>query len=169
MTPTQSTARVFKTPNGLSLVELLVTISILMIVISSIFLLIHPDEQQAKSRDNKRMTDITTLDRALSEYVLDHGAYPDAVNTLRTSTTLPQGQTGPLQNVSSGWIVADFSKYLSALPTDPINNVTYFYSYSHTNSGYELNATVEFYTTDAQNDGGNSATMYEIGNDLTIL
>ena len=75
MTSTQSTARVFKTPNGLSLVELLVTISILMIVISSIFLLIHPDEQQAKSRDNKRMTDITTLDRAVSEYVLDHGNY----------------------------------------------------------------------------------------------
>lgn len=169
MMQTQSTVRAFKTPKGLSLVELLVTISILMIVISAIFLLIHPDEQQAKSRDNKRMSDLTTLDRAVSEYVMDNGAYPDAVNTLRTSAILPQGQTGPLQQVSSGWIVADFSKYLSNLPTDPVNNATYFYSYKHTNSGYELNAKVEFYTTDAQNDGGNSATLYEIGNDLTIL
>lgn len=42
-------------------------------------------------------------------------------------------------------------------------------TYVHTNNSYELNVVLEYYLEKSQEDGGNDAAVYEIGNDLTLL
>jgi hypothetical protein len=78
----------------------------------------------------------------------------------------------------TGWVPVNFSAISSGapmgnLPDDPINNATYFYAYaaSTTGSTYEIDANMESskYASggagDIENtDGGNSATVYEVGN-----
>ena len=164
----------FQTLNqeGVTFVELTVAIAILIIITTSILFTVNPAFLKSKSRDEKRLSDLQTLDRVIAEYQIDNGVYPDLVDTTRTSTSLPSGALGPLQNISgNGWIIADMSIYDTTLPIDPINNATYFYSYRHTTSGYELNAVLETLSKYSLNtsDGGNDDTVYEIGNDLSIL
>lgn len=158
-----------KESKGFTLVELAIVISISAILLIT-FLLTNSVENIAKARDNKRLGDLILLDQAINSYLLDKNSYPDDVNILRTSTSLPQGQTGPFENVSTGWIkAAGLENYMSRLPTDPLNNSTYYYSYKHTVTGYELDVYLEFYTDKSQGDGGNNDTLYETGNDLTII
>lgn len=154
---------------GFTLVELAIVISIAIILLIT-FLITNSVENVAKARDNKRLGDIALLDQAINSYLLDKNSYPDDVNVLRTSISLPQGQSGPLENVSAGWIKATgLESYMPRLPTDPLNNSTYYYSYKHTASAYELDARLEFYTDKSQGDSGNDDTVYETGNDLTII
>lgn len=154
---------------GFTLIELLIVIAVTMLIFTTILLITRPEEQKAKARDNRRLADITTLDRAILEYRIDNDVYPDLVNTLRTSTSLPVGNTGPYELITDGWLDADLSYYTSKLPIDPVNNGTYYYAYQHTTTNYELNARLEYYTGYMEEDGGNSASWYEIGTDLTIL
>lgn len=153
---------------GLTLVEVLVVITIIVITTSTGVLILRPQERQAEARDNVRLSDVATLERAINEFVLDNGSYPDTTMTLRESIVLPTGNTS-LDNSASGWIDADLSTYTSRLPIDPINDSTYKYSYYHTLSAYEINAVLETFDTEAANDGGDDADVYEVGNDLTLL
>ncbi|PIR88532.1 MAG: hypothetical protein COU09_01635 [Candidatus Harrisonbacteria bacterium CG10_big_fil_rev_8_21_14_0_10_44_23] len=79
----------------------------------------------------------------------------------------------------TGWIPVDFSSIssgapLSNLPVDPTNDTTNFYSYAcdNTNKTFELNADMESlrYAQGGEDsvedsDGGNSATIYEVGSE----
>jgi hypothetical protein len=108
------------------------------------------------------------LDRAITEYKVDEGSYPDTVDTLRTSTVLPAGSTA-LTNVRTGWIAQNLSAYASRLPIDPINDATYFYSYYHDADTYELNARLEYNFDLMTSDGGNDPNLYEVGNNLGLI
>ncbi len=154
---------------GFTLVELAIVISIAIILLIT-FLVTNSAENISKSRDDRRLGDIVLLDQAINSYLLDKNSYPDDLNVLRTSISLPSGQSGPLENVSTGWIKATgLGSYMSRLPTDPLNNSTYLYSYKHTTNAYELDARLEFYTDKSQGDSGNDESLYETGNDLTII
>jgi len=159
-----------KTPRqkGVTIPELMVAITIMTVMITSIMIILKPDEKKAKARDNRRISDITLLDRVINEYLLDYSDYPDLFDVLRDSTSLP-GTGISLDNSSAGWIDEDLSEYTSHLPIDPINDSTYRYFYYHDDSGYELNAVMEFLTGEAANDGGNDATRLEMGNNLTLI
>lgn len=163
--------KTLKDSRGVTIIELAVVSIILAVLITAILLIVNPVEIQAKGRDEKRLTDLSVLDRAINEYNLDNSTYPDLVDTTRKSTVLPVGNSGPLQNPADGWIDVNMSLYLTRLPTDPTNDETYYYSYRHTTFTYELNVVLEHYSEFAVNtyDGGNNASVYEIGNDLTIL
>jgi type II secretory pathway pseudopilin PulG len=154
---------------GFTIVELLVVISIIMILITTTILLINPAEQYKKARDEKRLSDLTVLDRLINEYKIDNERYPDLENVLRVSTTLPPGNSGPHSSTQQGWITGNFSGYSATLPIDPLNNSDFYYSYMHTGFAYELNARLEYFTKLAEDDGGNNPSIYEIGDDLTIL
>jgi len=79
----------------------------------------------------------------------------------------------------SGWIPVNFTAIsagspISALPADPVNNATYYYAYrpDATNGTFEMNADMESTkfanggSADVEStDGGNSATLYEVGTD----
>lgn len=153
---------------GLTMLELIISLAIIMILVTASIIVINPVEKKEKARDNKRLSDISTLDRAINEYLLDNGNYPDAVDTLRESNSLPVGSSA-LYNAVGGWIAADISKYTSKMPVDPLNDATYHYSYYHTVSAYELDTPMEYLTDEPQNDGGDDPVVYELGNDLTLI
>ncbi len=153
---------------GVTITELLIAITLIAILATSSMLLLDPGEKRAKARDNRRLNDISTLDRAVNEYLIDYGDYPDLFMILRDSTTLPGGGIS-LDNSSAGWIDADLSAYTSHLPIDPVNDVTYRYYYYREVTGYELNAVMEILADEAANDGGDDPARYEIGNDLTLI
>jgi type II secretory pathway pseudopilin PulG len=153
---------------GYTLVEL-VTITALILVLFSV-LLVNFDVfgNKKKARDVKRLSDMALLDRVISEYQVDNKVYPDMEGVLRISTVLPGGSSR-LENTTSGWIDENLANYTSKLPVDPVNDGTYFYSYIHDNSGYELNARLEAETGQMQNDGGNDPALYETGSNLLLI
>lgn len=155
--------------NGVSIVEIGIVVFILSLIILSSILIINPAEQRQRAKDEKRLSDISTLDRAINEFNIDNESYPDQSDVLRVSYLLPLGNEGPLENSSTGWIQQDLSTYLQKLPTDPVNDSQFFYSYQRDSNGYEINARLEYYLDMAQNDGGNDLNVYEVGNDLTTI
>ena len=154
---------------GVTLVELVLVATIAILL--SVFILGHfnPTFQNAKARDNKRLTDAEHFDRAINEYMLNNGAYPGATGSLRTSTILPAGNSGPLENPQQGWIDADLSANITKLPLDPLNNSSYFYSYIHSDNSYEINIRLEVLTEYSTDDGGDDNGVYEICNNLSII
>ena len=153
---------------GLTLVELVVVLSISLIIFGSVSLVIDPLSLKQKGRDNKRLSDISTLDRAVNEFMLDNKKYPDTSGVLRKSTILPVNADA-LVTSNFGWIQADLSPYISKLPIDPENNETFFYSYIHDDTSYEINAQMEIFTEKMTTDGGNDNARYEVGNNLLLI
>lgn len=164
-------AMVSKTPNnsGYSLISVLVAFAIFLFLIGAVSLVVSPSEIRQRARDEKRLSDMATLENIINEYKIDNGRYPDDANMLRESTALPSGNIGPLFSVTDGWIDENFSAYVNRLPIDPDNNASYHYYYQHNGYTYELNARLEYYADYAENDGGNNPLLYELGDDLTIL
>jgi type II secretory pathway pseudopilin PulG len=156
-------------PKGFTVLEILITITVVMIVLGASIVLFNPAIRFAKARDEKRLSDISLLERVINEYRIDNGFYPDEADALRVSTSLPPDNIGPLQSTTSGWIKEDLSEYNAKLPTDPTNDATYFYSYQHNGYAYEINANFEQLIEFAQNDGGDDPAVYEVGDDLTII
>ena len=79
----------------------------------------------------------------------------------------------------TGWLPVRFASAtalnLTALPIDPRNsnydaNPSYYYTYAcRTDLNFELNANLEVMTDAETNDGGDVATLYEVGPDKNIL
>lgn len=157
--------------SGFTLVELGVGIAILLIISSFAVLTLRPAEMYASGRDKKRLSDISLLERMITEYYIDNEVYPGVENVIYLSTALPSGNTGPLQNPATGWIGpgVDFSTYNVKLPTDPENSATYRYSYTFYETTFELNAVLEASPEVMSGDGGDDSSVYEVGNDLTLL
>lgn len=94
---------------GFTLVELLVVIAIIGILATLLLLQLGVARQRA--RDAKRIADINQVRTALELYFDDNGSYPIAANYAALSVLAP--------------------KYLTLLPTDPLNTTTYHYNYAH--------------------------------------
>ena len=154
---------------GITIVEILVVVFIITLLFTSFFLYTDPVGMKAKARDNKRISDLTTLERIITEYRIDNSRYPDEENVFRVSTILPVAESIELSSAQAGWINADVRQYNVRLPIDPINDATYNYKYYHSTAAYELNAVLEVLTNYSQRDGGNDPNTYEIGNDLTLI
>ena len=153
---------------GVTLIELIAAVCIASLLLVTFFVAVNPGEKKAEGRDNRRLADMAMIDSAMGEYFLDNEVRPDLPNTLRVSTTLPDGGIS-LDNSHGGWVLENLSTYISRLPIDPENNETYFYSYYHTGFGYELNARLEYLSEQALNDVGNDPNVYEIGNNLQLI
>jgi type II secretory pathway pseudopilin PulG len=154
---------------GVTLLELVLVVGLVLIFGVSLTLFANPAEYKAKARDRKRLADISVLEGAINEYLMDVGEYPGEDDVFYSSTSLPAGQPGPLEHATNGWIGDDLSTYVSKLPVDPLNNASYFYSYMFGATGYELNVQLEYLTEYMEEDGGNVSDVYEIGNNLAIL
>ena len=104
--------------------------------------------------------------------------YGAGVTTSLTGTY--QAITSTSSVTGTGWVPIDFSYMftgttISDLPIDPTNTATYAYSYGCNNTAktFELNANLESVryangggTDDKESkDGGNSTTVYEVGNE----
>lgn len=98
---------------GLTLIELLIVLATLAILITLSFFTFKT--QMAKGRDGRRKADLNKLQKALEDYMNDHGCYPN-----------PEEIT--TNNIICG---GSFSPYLTQLPCDPINNSYYNFFYSY--------------------------------------
>lgn len=154
--------------HGFTLVEIIVSMGIVVLISTLIIVYMDPTNTRARFRDNKRISDLSVLDRCIAEYYQDHETFPDSINILRTSNTLPAAST-KLSNANMGWIAGDISAYNSKMPIDPLNDNTYKYYYIQNGIAYEIDAVLETDTTDMQNDGGNDPLRYEVGTNLNLI
>jgi prepilin-type N-terminal cleavage/methylation domain-containing protein len=69
---TKITNRLSNTPNGFTLVELIIVIAIIAILAAAIFVAIDPARRLHEARNARRITDIATLLDALKSYQADN-------------------------------------------------------------------------------------------------
>lgn len=98
----------FKLKRGLTLVELLVVISILVIMVGIVAGTLNPIALVNKAKDSRRKNDLKEIKIAFEEFFTDKGRYPSAVEV-------------------NGWnivdncfkIIPEMKSYLKTLPCDP--------------------------------------------------
>lgn len=187
---------------GFTLIELLIVIGILAILATSVVLILNPAELLKQARDTQRISDLGSLKSALAFYVATVSS-PDMDGTTSSCTTLcyyysggsggsvaagcggrhgTKTATGDADRAvdGTGWIPVNFGGIaggapLPALPKDPTDDTTYYYTYAceNTNKTFELDAVLEserYATTENLDatDGGSSATIYEVGTDPAL-
>lgn len=143
---------------GFTLIELLVSISILAII-SSIGLVTYSHSQTA-ARDSKRHQDFIQLQNALDLY------YQENNNLYPASSTVKSDASGNAWDKIFGFTgpsTYEYSKYINAMPVDPINSGTNVYVYeSADGSTYVLCTNME--TAAAQTSACPDATLSSIYN-----
>ncbi len=123
---------------GFTLIELLVVVAIIGLLSSVV--LASLSSARAKARDAKRKLDIKQLEKALEFNYDKYGAYTQIENMCSDTSYGGLGGCGAAGG-SGDWdansdmrdLVTD--GFMSVLPKDPINNVTYRYTYEPLNAG----------------------------------
>jgi prepilin-type N-terminal cleavage/methylation domain-containing protein len=176
---------------GFTLVELLVVIALIAVLSVAIILALNPAELLKQGRDSTRISDLGTVNSALSLFFVDtetttmpSGAcYAHAssgmtnCNQRFSTSSTPSTSTSQAIN-GTGWIPINLTLMttgtpLPKYPIDPTNNTTYYYAFRPSSTGvgfYEINARLEStkYIPQAATDGGSSTTIYEVGTDLSL-
>jgi prepilin-type N-terminal cleavage/methylation domain-containing protein len=186
-----------QTNKGFTLIELLVVIAIIGVLAAVVLLAINPAELLRRSRDSTRLSDLSSLRKAIDATFVDGaGALVLPCTTVCSSTTTTAGKSA----VGTGWIGAaggtfDMTRYISTLPSDPVNaattvacnstitngggtcttnrqvTVTAVYQFiSATDGTYELDTVLESTQNLARlnTDGGNDANRFETGTDPSL-
>ena len=146
-----------------TLIELLVVLAIVAILSVVVIMTLNPSELLKQARDSNRLSDLSTLNTALSAYSADVNGgfmgtstvvYVSLVDTTSSTCsglglpTLPTGytyncptSTANLKRADgTGWIPVNFSNIsfgspLSSLPVDPINTTTTGNYYTYVSGG----------------------------------
>jgi prepilin-type N-terminal cleavage/methylation domain-containing protein len=143
-----------KNQKGFTLIELLVVIAIIGIM--SAVVLASFSAAKSRSRDVKRISDLSNIQLALAGYFNRCGDYPTMAST---SAGYPS-DTGCPSGITLG-------TYISSIPTDPTNSSQYIYTYT-VDSGHDdyfLHATLENPNTPANNSipSNSSISWYTTG------
>ncbi len=173
-----------------SLIELIITISILGLLSSITLFILNPTTITDSLQDHKRVSDLNNIAKAMdyldavSMNMTDLGntnivylSLPDNTSSTCGSyirPSLPEGYTYSCKNSTdyrkndgTGWIPValreiDNTSLISTLPVDPVNNGIYYYSY-FPGGLFELTSLLTQARDASINDGGLSTTLYEVG------
>jgi len=175
---------------GFTLVELLIVIALIAVLSVAIILALNPAELLKQGRDSTRISDLGTVNSALSLFFVDvsTSSMPSGACYAHTSSGITNCNqrfnvsSTPVTSASqaingTGWIPINLTLMttgtpLPRYPIDPTNDTTYYYAFrpSSTVGFYEINARLEStkYSPQAASDGGSSTTIYEVGTDLSL-
>ena len=117
-----------KKTGGFTLVEILVVIAIMGVLMTIIIASIA--NARAKSRDNKRISDLKEIQLALEQYYDQTNNYPSAPFTSATN----------------------LYPYLPSMPTDPNTSQYYSYDFSQTTTTFCLGTLLEVTPASTQTD-----------------
>ncbi len=112
------------TPNGFTLVEMLVAIFIVGLLATIVVINVLPNQKKAMVQ--KARADIAILGQAMESYRLDNFTYPDAGQGLQALVTPPAGAAG-----------GRTEGYIKKLPNDPWGR-PYQYSVPGRNGAFDI-------------------------------
>lgn len=101
---------------GFTLIELLVVVAIIAILALVVLLALNPVEMARRSRDSRRLSDMTTIRKAIDL------SLADGQSLTSTGGYITLDNTSDVTDMDGSGL--DVSKYLSTFPLDPINNGT---------------------------------------------
>ncbi|MEK7187565.1 MAG: prepilin-type N-terminal cleavage/methylation domain-containing protein [Patescibacteria group bacterium] len=154
---------------GFTLIELLIVIAIIAVLSVVVVLTLNPAELLRQARDSTRISDMSSLNSAMSLFLADGGTFGTATTCYAhgsstatscagaaassmnfSSTTLATVATTSVRNNdSTGWIPVNFNSISAGapfgiLPVDPTNNNIMFYAFATgSSSTYKLNSRME--------------------------
>ena len=163
-------------PKFFTLIEVLVTISIVLILTSLIVVFSPPFQQMA--RDNQRREALGTYQVALQEYYGDYKTYPNPVpgggeteedtcnNTVCSDgTNCCSYNSGECTCLAHLYLtVLEDDGFLSPLPVDPLDegNYRYYYTIPDNGKAYKLFVKLERDKDAMENDDGIDPLVYEV-------
>jgi len=160
---------------GFTLVELVVVIAIIAVLAGVLMMAINPAALMAKSRDSKRLSDMDTLNKAITLALAEGEVQLNG--TVASPATGNSGGTTTQAVNGTGWFVytipttvpakTGLGKYLATLPKDPTNTGAFVYTFASDGTNYELNTVLESPDNTAKmgTDGGDDVAVYELGTD----
>jgi prepilin-type N-terminal cleavage/methylation domain-containing protein len=180
-----------------TLIELLIVIAILALLMSIIIITLNPAEMLKKSRDTKRISNVKSINTALSIFQatrpttstgtanIVYISIPDSSSTCANLglPSLPSGytyqcstSTNHRKTNGTGWIPVNFDGLdigspLSSLPIDPTNTTSTGLYFTYVTGGsWELTSQFEStsYSEQASTDGGIDPASFEFGTDLSL-
>lgn len=115
---------------GFSLIELLVSISIISILMAAAFAILRPQDYFARTRDSRRISDLKVVQTTLEQYYANNNSYPPTPPAAGSFT------------FGSSWSAGSpLVTYSRMMPSDPSGSPQY--CYKQISSGYELCAVTE--------------------------
>ncbi|HQE63290.1 MAG TPA: prepilin-type N-terminal cleavage/methylation domain-containing protein [bacterium] len=121
--------------SAFTLVELLVVIAIIGIL-STLSVVVF-NNVRAKARDSRRLSDVKQIGMALELYYDDTGRYPPPPTPTGTPIT------GLCLSNSGFTSTCGTIPYLQKIPSDPLPNIHYTYSYLNSGESYRLGFNLE--------------------------
>ncbi|HUC02266.1 MAG TPA: LamG-like jellyroll fold domain-containing protein [Candidatus Paceibacterota bacterium] len=179
-----------------TLIELLVVIAIIAILAVVVVLTLNPAQLLAQSRDANRVSDMATLNSAVSLYETDQSgsvgtssiAYISLPSPSSTCATLGIATSAYAYACSSssnyrntngtGWMPINFQNISSgapfgSLPVDPVNQTSsnLYYAYEAAGTQYTLSAFMESqkYASTMATTGSVDPGLYTIGSGISVL
>ncbi len=99
--------------SGFTLIELLLVIGILAALLSITLIAINPARQFSQANQTKRRSDVSAILSAINQFQTDNaGQLPVAITTT----------VQPISNTAANLCSSLVTKYLAALPVDPLTN-----------------------------------------------
>lgn len=154
-----------------TLVELLVVSLVLIVLVGLAIYFINPYEIVKLRHDADRMLNLGELQYRINSAVYE--ATESGVIDILCKEKASYPCTGSSQRGSrsfdgSGWVKAVLQ---SELPTDPVNDVTYHYTYCANSDGWEIDTVFESKKEKGKmkTDGGNEDDKFEIGTNLKLI
>lgn len=173
-----------KNNQGFTLIELLIVIAIVAILATVGFVALNPTFLTSRANDTKRLAELKNVTDSIARDVAQGNITLGAVTVSdATDTNRVVDGTGWVKFTVVGGSALNFKLGgMNILPVDPKTGTTVSFTpvgstvqvtkalkyrfCSTANGGYEINAVLENDLQAMAKDGGNEASLYEVGTDL---